>query len=233
MGIVGTNIEDMNQRELLLWLGAAESKQTTSFFVTKMNSELDIAEEENTLASDIDWALQSSTLDLASGRPSSIKKQSKKQLKTSFSVGSLGYNNGGSMVIDGGHSFDNNGSKLNSSINKYGQKSRYSQARPAGLPGRTYHLHGLPCRLYNILGEPRDKPVRVQSVLKFDLKAAPNGRYAKIEAPVRRTTRNAATEILKNSLSSSLLSPANRNESISLDPNHDSLGNESSTLRSK
>ena len=84
MGIVGTNIEDMNQRELLLWLGAAESKQTTSFFVTKMNSELDIAEEENTLASDIDWALQSSTLDLASGRPSSIKKQSKKTAKDVF-----------------------------------------------------------------------------------------------------------------------------------------------------
>ena len=70
----------------------------------------------------------------------------------------------------------------------------------------------------------------MNSVLKFDLKTIANGRYAKIEAPVRRTTRNAATEILKNSLSSSLLLPANRNESISLDPNHDSLGNESSTL---
>ena len=76
MGIVGTNIEDMNQRELLLWLGAAESKQTTSFFVTKMNSELDIAEEENTLKSDIDWAL--SVLDVGLGEwKTKLKKKAK------------------------------------------------------------------------------------------------------------------------------------------------------------
>ena len=34
VGIVGTKIDDMDERELLLWLGAADSKQTTSFFVT-------------------------------------------------------------------------------------------------------------------------------------------------------------------------------------------------------
>ena len=71
-----------------------------------------------------------------------VKEEGKKQLKTSFSMGSLGHNNGGSMVIEGGHSFGNNSSKLSNSMIKYGQKSRYSQARPAGLPGRTYHCMG-------------------------------------------------------------------------------------------
>ena len=62
VGIVGTKIDDMDERELLLWLGAADSKQATSFFVTKIEDELAIAEDEDTLAADIDWALQSSTL---------------------------------------------------------------------------------------------------------------------------------------------------------------------------
>ena len=217
VGIVGTKIDDMDERELLLWLGAADSKQTTSFFVTKIEDELAIAEDEDTLAADIDWALQSSTLDLSSGRPTATKRNRKKSsLKQSSSLSGLNNLNGNSnsMILDN-QLFDgnNSNSSMFRSVNKYGQKSRYSAARPAGLPGRTYHLHGLPCRLYDIFGEPRERPVRVGSVVKYDLNKTTNERFAKIEQPVRRATRNAATEILKNSRSTGSLLLSNNNNS--------------------
>jgi hypothetical protein len=218
IGIVGTKLDDMNNNELLLWLGAADSKQTTSFFITKQESELAIAEEENILTTDIDWALQSSTLDLATGRPRAMKQNNKKSsLKQSSSLGGLSKLNGNSNSMILGNGFadncNNNGNSMfQSSVNKFGQKSRYAPARPAGLPGRTYHLHGLPCRLYDIFGEPRERPVRVNSVAKYDLNKVTNERFAKIEAPVRRVTRTAATEILKNSLSAaSFLASSNAN----------------------
>ena len=59
----------------MAWRG--KSKLTTSLFVTKMDSELDIAEEENTMAADIDWALP--VLDVGLGRWKANKEEGKKK----------------------------------------------------------------------------------------------------------------------------------------------------------
>jgi len=185
VGLPGEAIVDMDEGELQLWLGAADNRINTSLFITNQDAELERAEEMDILNEDIDWSIPDRGSSKGAGGHLLQDSSS-----TSFAA-SQNVDASASQVLK----------------NKYGQTSRYAAAKPAGLPGHTYHLHGLPCRLYDILGEPRETPVRVNSVVKYDLDKVTNDRFVHIEGPVRRVTNNASASALRQSRSeTSLLS---------------------------